>query len=249
MGDYHAAYKEQEGKTTEWDDLQVKHGNRPAPDKPAQAPTWTGSSGEDKGREESWAADRSAEELDEMDDDFDDDRGLEAIRQRRLEELRKATKANDRFGSVRDIGRADFVREVTNAGPDVWVALHLQQPAVEACHLLGSALDSLAPRFPATKFLRILSTDCIPGYPDANLPTVVLYHAGVCVATLIGLLPYGGRSITPEQVAFVFNRHGPYCKSAGQPQEEVGQEDIKALIQRLAENKAAEMEAKGSATV
>lgn len=52
-----------------------------------------------------------------------------SCRHRRLEELRKATKAADRFGSVRDIGRADYVREVTNAGPDVWVAVHLHQPA------------------------------------------------------------------------------------------------------------------------
>lgn len=67
------------------------------------------------------------------------------------------------------------------------------------CQIMGAALDTLASRFPATKFLRILSTDCIPGYPDMNVPTVLLYHAGKCLTTLVGLMPYGGRSTTPER--------------------------------------------------
>ena len=67
------------------------------------------------------------------------------------------------------------------------------------CQIMGAALDALAPRFPATKFLRIVSTDCIPGYPDGNLPTVLLYHGGKCLTTLVGLMPYGGRSTTPER--------------------------------------------------
>jgi hypothetical protein len=39
----------------------------------------------------------------------------------------KAAKQQQRFGSVRDIGRADFVREVSNAGADVHVVVHLHQ--------------------------------------------------------------------------------------------------------------------------
>ena len=30
MTDYHTTYKAQEGETTEWDDIQAKHGNKPA---------------------------------------------------------------------------------------------------------------------------------------------------------------------------------------------------------------------------
>lgn len=30
MTDYHTTYKGQEGETTEWDDIQAKHGNKPA---------------------------------------------------------------------------------------------------------------------------------------------------------------------------------------------------------------------------
>lgn len=44
-----------------------------------------------------------------------------------MAELKKAAKQQQRFGSVRDIGRADFVREVTNAGADVHVVVHLHK--------------------------------------------------------------------------------------------------------------------------
>lgn len=44
-----------------------------------------------------------------------------------MAELKKAAKEQQRFGSVRDIGRADFVRDVTNAGADVHVVVHLHK--------------------------------------------------------------------------------------------------------------------------
>ena len=48
-------------------------------------------------------------------------------RQQRMKELKKAAQQAQRFGSVRDIGRSDFVREVTNAGADVHVVVHLHK--------------------------------------------------------------------------------------------------------------------------
>jgi len=52
---------------------------------------------------------------------------LRMRRQKRMAELKKAAMQQQRFGSVRDIGRADFVREVTNAGADVHVVVHLHK--------------------------------------------------------------------------------------------------------------------------
>ena len=72
------------------------------------------------------------------------------------------------------------------------------------CALLSRQLDVLAERFPGTKFLRIISTHCIPQYPDRNLPTVLLYKDTKCLQTLVGLLPYGGRSLTAERAPPAF---------------------------------------------
>lgn len=41
-----------------------------------------------------------------------------------MEEMRQEKKV-PLFGSVEQIGSSDFVREITNAGEEVWVVLHL----------------------------------------------------------------------------------------------------------------------------
>jgi hypothetical protein len=61
----------------------------------------------------------------------------------------KAAKQQQRFGSVRDIGRADFVREVSNAGADVHVVVHLHQdgcaaPLTKVANALIGAAQQLA---------------------------------------------------------------------------------------------------------
>ena len=45
-------------------------------------------------------------------------------RRQRIQDLKRAAQVK-RFGSVLEIGSADFVREVTQAGPDVWVIVLL----------------------------------------------------------------------------------------------------------------------------
>ena len=64
------------------------------------------------------------------------------------------------------------------------------------CKLLEPCLEELAQKYPRTKFLRMISTECIPNYPDRNLPTVLLYKDTKCMQSLVGLGPYGGRKLT-----------------------------------------------------
>jgi hypothetical protein len=45
------------------------------------------------------------------------------------------------------------------------------------------------------------AAECIPGYPDDNLPTVLLYRDGKCAHTLVGLRQFGGASTSPELVS------------------------------------------------
>ena len=47
------------------------------------------------------------------------------------------------------------------------------------CQVLGKWLaQHAAPANPSLKFVQILSTRCIQNYPDANLPTILLYRLG-----------------------------------------------------------------------
>lgn len=60
-------------------------------------------------------------------------------------------------------------------------------------------LEELAKKYPATKFVKIISTDCIPNYPDHNLPTVLVYNNGAVKANYVGLHSFG-RRCTPEGI-------------------------------------------------
>ncbi|KAK6913003.1 hypothetical protein RJ641_022604 [Dillenia turbinata] len=50
------------------------------------------------------------------------------------------------------------------------------------CGLMLQCLEELATRHPATKFVKIISTDCIPNYLDRNLPTLLVYNNGAVKA-------------------------------------------------------------------
>eukprot|EP00850_Spirogloea_muscicola_P021501 SM000251S08832 [mRNA] locus=s251:133513:134790:- [translate_table: standard] len=227
MTEYHTVYKDVPGTTTEWEDLQVKFGNLPARPKPERV-SYEAPAEEPRGRSaDAIAATASVDELEELEDECGDDRFLEEYRMRRMAELRTES-ARPRFTSVELIAGTDFVREVSKAPEDVWVVVHLFKdrycvvsstlqplPYVQDCSVLQACLNDLAAKYTETKFLRIVSTDCIVNYPDSNLPTVLVYKGGVVKATLLGLSRFGGRRCTPEDVAFQLCQFGPVLTSPG----------------------------------
>lgn len=78
MGD-HTVYRRAEGETTEWDDLQVKYGNK-APPEPASKPEPFAPRPNGEARDREWLERQSEEGLEDLDDDFKDDAILEKIR-------------------------------------------------------------------------------------------------------------------------------------------------------------------------
>lgn len=142
----------------------------------------------------------------EDEDELMDDRFLEEYRRRRLEELRQEATC-PRFGKLLSLtnGRSEFIDQVTNAGDGIWVVCHLYKESVAECRVLNQCLEELAAQYPYTKFVKMVSTDCIPGYPDDNLPTVLLYKSKKCVNNLVGLNAFGGLSTSPGKIADVLN--------------------------------------------
>ena len=151
------------------------------------------------------------------------------VRKKRLAEL-KNLNSKPRFGSVLHIVGADFIREVSNASPDVWVVVHLfkngymlapfkllglcilflwfivyvnwvwNHSRIPDSELLGLCFEELARKYTGTKFVKIIFTECIPNYPDRNVPTVLIYNQTNVKATLVGLHNFGGRRCTPEGI-------------------------------------------------
>lgn len=165
----------------------------------------------------------------------DDDEFLQEYRRKRLEELDAAVKKTDSQvkianGTYDMIRGSDFVKEVTEASEQVWVVCHLRKDSVPDCGVLDACLEVLAERYKGvTKFVKIVSTDCIPGYPDAHLPTMLLYHGKKCVKTLVGLGAVGGQGTSPDRVALTLNQFGSVCGDPGEERDA----QIKGLVREM----------------
>ena len=232
MADYHTTYKRAEGESTQWEDIQRRLGNF-APAEPVHKPDpFKPAAEEEKGK--AWVDSKTADELEDLEDSTGDDAFLDQYRQQRLQELKSST-ACPSFGSLREIQRSEWLAEVTNAGPDVWVVVYLFKDHVSDCKCMTQCLQELAKKHKHTKFVQIVSTEAIAGYPDRNLPTLLLYHDTKCVQNLPGLAIFGGQRASPETVAYALNRFGPVCRKPGEAndQEKLTTE-IKALLEKLA---------------
>lgn len=229
--DYHFVHKDVEGASTQWDDIQRKLGNLPAKAPPYKPPPFTPAEDDDsKPKDKSWIDQKTEEELSDLEDepDLNDDRFLHEYRKKRLAEMRNAAKIS-RFGSVIPISGSDFVREVSQAPADVWVVVILFKEGIPECGLLLRCLEELATKYPATKFVKIISTDCIPNYPDCNLPTLLVYNNGAVKANYVGLHNFG-RRCTPEGVALILCQSNPVLndgQSGSDPSREAVMEGVR----------------------
>ncbi|KAG7463623.1 hypothetical protein MATL_G00178580 [Megalops atlanticus] len=153
--------------------------------------------------------DMTLEELEENEDEFneEDELAIEMYRQKRLAEW-KANQIKNVFGEVMEISGQDYVQEVNKAGQGIWVVLHLYKQGIPLCTLINQHLSQLARKFPQTKFLKSISTTCIPNYPDRNLPTVFVYFEGEMKAQYIGPLVFGGMNLKVEELEWRLSESG-----------------------------------------
>ncbi|KAE9612553.1 hypothetical protein Lal_00005899 [Lupinus albus] len=230
MADYHFVYKDVEGSSTQWDDIQRKLGNLPPKEPVFKPPPFTPNPDSDSiPKDKDWIDSKNEDELLDLEDDFDDDRFLEDYRKKRLAEMKETAKIL-RFGSVVPISGSDFIREVSQAPSDVWVVVILYKEGISDCGLLMQSIEELAVRYPATKFVKIISTDCIPNYPDRNLPTLLVYNNGAVKGNYVGLHSFG-RRCTPEGVAFVLCQSDPVLND-GHSTNEKSREAVIAGVQK-----------------
>nr|CAD7461836.1 unnamed protein product [Timema tahoe] len=148
----------------------------------------------------------SLNELDELEDE-EDERILLEYRDRRIAEM-KAAATKARYGALEEISAEDYVREVNQAGDGVWVVLHLYKQGIPLCALINQHLSLLATKFPATKFIKSISSTCIPNYPDKNLPTVFLYYQGNLKKQWVGPHQFRGLSLSVDELEWMLGQAG-----------------------------------------
>jgi len=69
---------------------------------------------------------------------------------------------------------------------------------IPLCTLINQHLSRLAAKFPQVKFLKSISTTCIPNYPDKNVPTIFIYKDGEMTDQWIGAIQLGGMNLTQD---------------------------------------------------
>lgn len=153
--------------------------------------------------------DMGLDELDEIEDDIDEDdeRMFEEYRRQRMAEMQTAQRLA-RYGTVTDITKEDWVREVNKAGDGVWVVLHVYKQGIPLCTLLNNHLNILAQKCPQTKFLRSISSVCIPNYPDKNLPTIFIYYEGDMKKQWVGPIAFGGMNLKQDELEWMLAQTG-----------------------------------------
>ncbi|XP_004704396.1 phosducin-like protein 3 [Echinops telfairi] len=196
---------------TEWNDVLCKKGTLPSKE---SAKELEKEAEEEEPRLFQQSAvktyeDLPLEELEENADAFneEDERALEMYRQQRLAEW-KATKLKNQCGDVLEISGKDYVQEVTKAGEGLWVILHLYKQGILLCALINPHFRGLARKFPDAKFIKAISTTCIPNYPDRNLPTIFVYLEGDIKVQFIGPLVFGGMNLTRDELEWKLAESG-----------------------------------------
>ncbi|KAI9245751.1 thioredoxin-like protein [Sporodiniella umbellata] len=144
--------------------------------------------------------------LDEL-EDLEDDRILNEYRHKRMMEMH-AQAAKEKYGQIREISKTDFVKEVTEASQECYVVVHLYKDSIPASKLMHRCLSELATQFKATKFLKIVSDQCIPNFPDHNVPTLLVYGEGDLKANLAGAIQFGGMKMTAQSIRALLAQYG-----------------------------------------
>ncbi|XP_052102975.1 phosducin-like protein 3 [Mytilus californianus] len=153
--------------------------------------------------------DMTLDELNEKEDDIDEEeeRIFEAYRRQRMAEMREAS-MKAKYGCVKEISKVDYVTEVNQAGEGVWVVLHVYKNDIPLCKLINQHIMNLAGKFPEVKFLRSVSSVCIPNYPDKNLPTIFVYYEGDMKKQFIGPHEFGGMNFTQDELEWNLSKIG-----------------------------------------
>lgn len=127
------------------------------------------------------------------DADSDEEEVLTQYRERRIQQMKDAA-MKKRYGpGVEYVPANEWKSQVTEAGEDVFVVVHLFQPTLEGCKRMDDLIVALSAKFVFTKFVRSRATDAIPNYPDSKCPTLLVYKGGKVLRQFVGMEAFARR--------------------------------------------------------
>ena len=66
--------------------------------------------------------------------------------------------------------------------------------SIPQCKLLAAVLTDFAKKYPMLKILKIPGDQCIEGYPDRLMPTLLVYGPNEYRTQIVGLAELGGNN-------------------------------------------------------
>jgi len=88
------------------------------------------------------------------------------------------------------------------------VLLFFYRQGIMLCNVINEYMGRLAGKFPTVKFIRSISTTCIPNYPDSNLPTIFIYYEGKMKTQLVGPMAFRGTNMKIEEFEYILGKTG-----------------------------------------
>ena len=205
-------------RTTEWEDIQYKHGNRVGQyrDKEhiilaqklveahqnghLQAYDPVAEKVQDKDERGGYDKDPDAAAADDSEGSDAEDDFLAQYRAQRKAKLVEQVSAN-KLGRLRKIPGATYVAEVTEASANkTWVLAALIAEGKEECDRLLRNFDQVAALHPAVKFVYMVAKEAVAKFPDKQAPVTLIYCDGALVGQVAGIEGWGGARMAPETI-------------------------------------------------
>lgn len=197
-------------ETTEWDDILRSKGILPEKSAEEMAKDVLKGMVEEKVETYDPHLNKTVGELDQdlEDADSDEEEVLTQYRERRIQQMKEAA-MKKRYGpGVEYVPANEWKTQVTEAGADLFVVVHLFQATLEPCKRMDDLLVALSTKFVFTKFVRSRATDAIPNYPDSKCPTLLVYKSGKVVRQFVGMEAFAGPKTSADDVEWHLAKSG-----------------------------------------
>eukprot|EP00177_Eucheuma_denticulatum_P006872 GFKZ01012510.1.p1 GENE.GFKZ01012510.1~~GFKZ01012510.1.p1 ORF type:complete len:230 (-),score=42.59 GFKZ01012510.1:31-720(-) len=197
-------------ESTEWDDILKSKGIIPEKSQEELAKEALHELVEDVVEQYDPHENKDVETLEEdlEDADSDEEKILQQYREMRISQMR-AESLKPKFGpGVAHVAANEWKAQVTDAGDEVYVVVHLFQPGLEGCKIMDARLLELSTKFRNTKFVRCKATDAIKNYPESKCPTLLVYKGGKVLKQMIGLGAYGVVTPVAADIEWALSKTG-----------------------------------------
>ncbi|KAF2075910.1 hypothetical protein CYY_002801 [Polysphondylium violaceum] len=227
--------------STEWEDIQRKFGNLPPSEfdihekQLEQLIVARAEQQIENEKTENKLANKTLEQLDQLEDEYNDDdedeKILQEYRRKRIHEL-TLQKQQARYGDVVHVRANEYVEQVTNQSLKHCVVVLLFSSGLES-QVLEQAFRVVSKKFVYVKFVSCDAQEITKGFPASHIPSVLVYKDGKCAHQFLGINSLGGIKLSPDDIEWHLSTVGVVETDLEEPPSTTKQDRIFINVQRV----------------